>query len=74
MLVMWIPVRCTFMNVVYNLWQVITVEPGCYFIEALLYPAMESANLSKFLNFTEIEKFWNFGGVRIESDVVSPLL
>ncbi|CAD5187904.1 uncharacterized protein LOC135582740 isoform X1 [Musa acuminata AAA Group] len=50
--------------------MVITVEPGCYFIDAMLVPAMEDAVTSKFLNKKEIEKYKKFGGVRIESDVV----
>ncbi|KAK2980147.1 hypothetical protein RJ640_001731 [Escallonia rubra] len=49
--------------------MVITVEPGCYFIDALLVPAMESSRTSKFLKSEEISKFRGFGGVRIESDV-----
>ncbi|KAH7852974.1 hypothetical protein Vadar_031626 [Vaccinium darrowii] len=49
--------------------MVITVEPGCYFIDALLNPAMQSSNTSKFLNCGEISRFQGFGGVRIESDV-----
>lgn len=54
--------------------QVITVEPGCYFIDALLVPAMENPKTSKYFNIQEINKFRGFGGVRIESDVVYPLL
>ncbi|XP_047952015.1 xaa-Pro dipeptidase [Salvia hispanica] len=49
--------------------MVITVEPGCYFIDALLLPAMENAQTSKFFNRHEISRFRGFGGVRIESDV-----
>ncbi|KAL6006004.1 hypothetical protein ACLOJK_040049 [Asimina triloba] len=49
--------------------MVITVEPGCYFIDALLNPAIENLNTSKFINRQEISRFRNFGGVRIESDV-----
>lgn len=46
------------------------MEPGCYFIKALLFPAMEYATTSKFFNRETIERFRNFGGVRIESDLV----
>ncbi|KAB1209303.1 Xaa-Pro dipeptidase [Morella rubra] len=49
--------------------MVITVEPGCYFIDALLLPAMESSSTSRFFNHEVIGRFKGFGGVRIESDV-----
>ncbi|KMS96044.1 hypothetical protein BVRB_002720 [Beta vulgaris subsp. vulgaris] len=49
--------------------MVITVEPGCYFISALLIPAMENSDTSKFFNPDTIRRFMVFGGVRIESDV-----
>lgn len=54
--------------------QVITVEPGCYFIDSVLDPAMESSKTSRFFNQKEIDRFRHFGGVRIESDVVLFLL
>lgn len=46
------------------------MEPGCYFIDALLVPAMENESTSKFFNHEVIGRFKDFGGVRIESDVV----
>lgn len=46
------------------------MEPGCYFISALLVPAMESPDTSRFFNVDAIRKFMGSGGVRIESDVV----
>ena len=46
------------------------MEPGCYFIDALLVPAMEHLETSKFFNCEIIGRFKSFGGVRIESDVV----
>ncbi|XP_065849908.1 uncharacterized protein [Euphorbia lathyris] len=49
--------------------MVITVEPGCYFIDAVLAPAMKSSNTSNFFNAEAIGRFKGFGGVRIESDV-----
>jgi len=50
--------------------QVLTVEPGCYFIDALLKPAVASAATSKFFNLAMLERFTRFGGVRLE-DVVA---
>ncbi|XP_027176161.1 xaa-Pro dipeptidase [Coffea eugenioides] len=49
--------------------MVITVEPGCYFIDAVLVPAMENSKTSRFFNDEQISRFRGFGGVRIESDV-----
>lgn len=50
--------------------MVITVEPGVYFIDALLLPAMADPKLIPFLNVEKIQKFMSFGGVRIEDDVI----
>lgn len=48
----------------------VTVEPGCYFIDATLVPAMENPDTSCFFNKQVIARFQKFGGVRIESDVI----
>ncbi|XP_058463293.1 xaa-Pro dipeptidase [Malaya genurostris] len=48
----------------------VTIEPGCYFIEPLLNKAFADPSLSKFLVKDQIERFRNFGGVRIEDDVL----
>jgi len=48
----------------------LTVEPGVYFIESLLLPALENPQLNKFLCKEKILSLMNFGGVRIEDDVV----
>jgi hypothetical protein len=53
--------------------QFVTVEPGCYFIDATLVPAMENPDTSCFFNKQVIARFQKFGGVRIESDVVCTL-
>ncbi|EFJ17439.1 hypothetical protein SELMODRAFT_114689 [Selaginella moellendorffii] len=50
--------------------MLITVEPGCYFIDAVLDPALEDPVLSRFLNREAIDKFRGFGGVRLEDDVI----
>lgn len=46
----------------------LTIEPGCYFIRALLDKAFEDERLSKFLVKDEIQKYINIGGV---SDILS---
>lgn len=50
--------------------MVITIEPGLYFIPALLKPAFLESTYSKFLNAEKVEKLFNFGGVRIEDNLI----
>jgi Xaa-Pro aminopeptidase len=49
---------------------VITNEPGCYFIPALIGQWKSEKKLEQFINYMEAEKFLDFGGIRIEEDVL----
>ncbi len=46
-----------------------TVEPGLYFIDSLLDEVKNSDN-SKLFNWSRIEEFKKYGGIRIEDDVI----
>jgi Xaa-Pro dipeptidase len=50
--------------------MVITIEPGVYFIPALLKPALENSEQSKYLNADKIESLMEFGGIRIEDNLI----
>jgi len=49
---------------------VITMEPGVYFISALLNDPAQRRKHRGSVNFTKAESFLDFGGVRIEDDIV----
>jgi Xaa-Pro dipeptidase len=49
--------------------MVLTIEPGCYFIPALLNPAMADPALKSYLNSSLLSQMLDFGGVRIEDDI-----
>lgn len=49
---------------------VVTDEPGIYFIPDLIDLWKRKGHNAEFLNFEEIEKFKDFGGIRIEDDVL----
>jgi len=47
---------------------VLTIEPGIYFIPDLIDQWKSEKHLVQYLNYAEIEKFRNFGGLRNEED------
>jgi len=47
---------------------VLTIEPGIYFIPDLIDLWKSESRLSQFLNYSEIEKFRSFSGLRNEED------
>jgi Xaa-Pro aminopeptidase len=49
---------------------VLTVEPGCYFIPALIDQWRAEGLHTDFINYDEVEKYKDFGGIRIEDDVL----
>ena len=50
--------------------MVITIEPGLYFIPALLKKAFDDEKKAGFLDAGKLEGFFEFGGVRIEDNLV----
>lgn len=49
---------------------VVTNEPGCYFIPALIDQWKEEKKHEQFIDYNQVEKYRSFGGVRIEDDVL----
>jgi len=49
---------------------VVTNEPGCYFIPALIDQWKGEKKHAQFINYDQVENFRGFGGVRIEDDVL----
>ncbi len=47
-----------------------TFEPGCYFIKALIMDASLRRDFKDLINWEEAEKWLDFGGVRLEDDVL----
>jgi Xaa-Pro aminopeptidase len=47
---------------------VLTIEPGIYFIPALINIWKTEKKLEQFINYSEVEKYLSFGGIRIEQD------
>ena len=49
---------------------VLTDEPGIYFIPALIDDWKASGHCKKFINFDKLETYKDFGGIRIEDDIL----
>ena len=48
----------------------ITDEPGIYFIPQLIDEWKASGHCKEFLNFDKLETYKDFGGIRIEDDIL----
>ncbi|GHV72588.1 Xaa-Pro aminopeptidase [Bacteroidia bacterium] len=49
---------------------VLTVEPGIYFIPQLFKLWKQQNKFTEFLNYDKIEQYLDFGGIRIEDDIL----
>jgi len=49
---------------------VLTVEPGLYFIPALIELWKSENKFEEFINYQKVETYKDFGGIRIEDDVL----
>jgi Xaa-Pro aminopeptidase len=49
---------------------VITNEPGCYFIPALIDQWRKEGKFTEFINYDKVETYKDFGGIRIEDDIL----
>lgn len=49
---------------------VLTVEPGCYFIPALIDQWKGEKKHAEFINYELLESYKDFGGIRIEDDIL----
>jgi Xaa-Pro aminopeptidase len=50
--------------------NMVTVEPGCYFIEALINDASTRQKFASEVDFAKAETLLHLGGVRIEDDIL----
>jgi Xaa-Pro aminopeptidase len=49
---------------------VLTVEPGLYFIPALIEKWRSAGQFTQFINYDKLDDYLDFGGIRIEDDVL----
>ncbi len=49
---------------------VLTVEPGIYFIPTLIHLWESEKKLTQFINYQKVREYLDFGGIRIEDDVL----
>lgn len=49
---------------------VLTIEPGIYFIPALIEQWKNENKFMEFINYAKVEQYIGFGGVRLEDDVI----
>ena len=49
---------------------VLTVEPGIYFIPALIDKWRSEKKFMDFINYDKVETYKDFGGIRIEDDIL----
>jgi Xaa-Pro aminopeptidase len=49
---------------------VLTDEPGCYFIPALIDQWRKEGKFTQFINYDKVETYKDFGGIRIEDDIL----
>lgn len=50
--------------------HVVTVEPGIYFIPALIEQWKGNGTNARFINFSKLEAYYTFGGIRLEDDIL----
>lgn len=53
-----------------NSGNVLTVEPGIYFNKFLIEKWAKEKKFSDFIDYSKLEKFYDFGGIRIEDDIL----
>ena len=50
--------------------NVVTDEPGIYFIPALIEKWKNDGKAKDVVNYSKLESYYNFGGIRLEDDVL----